>query len=286
MSTESSYPSKLRVLNRRATWPCWRHGTPAAMGSWNPRGWHCKVRITPPSCRSTVHAGSAAAAGFRGLAGKTSGALFAGVVSKHRSALPWPPGTLVAAFAGIQQASRRDSALPWPRAWHGLGAICPPRRPGGGVQPIAFTVGIGAAELRLAQIAARFLHASPIGLPFDSASIDVACLVGLLETAPDPQAVVDEIYRVLKPGGKVLTLTPACYDVDYWQRMLFWWNRFFPRPAPAAWDRIAVFGAFAEAHVWAFRRTSHSQTSSAPGGCAACLAWLPMPMLERTLDEF
>ena len=33
--------------------------------------------------------------------------------------------------------------------------------------------------------------------------------------------MIEEVYRVLKPGGKVLAVTPAYYDVDYWVRTLF-----------------------------------------------------------------
>ena len=35
------------------------------------------------------------------------------------------------------------------------------------------------------------------------------------------------MYRVLKPGGKVLAVTPAYYDIDYWRRTLFFWHRWF-----------------------------------------------------------
>src|SRR5262249_57247727 len=66
----------------------------------------------------------------------------------------------------------------------------------------------------------RFLHSAADALPLETASIDVACLSSML---PDPSNadVVDEVYRVLKPGGKVLVVTPAKYDVHYWSRVCF-----------------------------------------------------------------
>src|SRR5262249_18221698 len=50
----------------------------------------------------------------------------------------------------------------------------------------------------------RFLAARPSCLPLEASSIDVVSLSGLLDEVADPQAVVGEVYRVLKPGGKVL----------------------------------------------------------------------------------
>jgi SAM-dependent methyltransferase len=65
-----------------------------------------------------------------------------------------------------------------------------------------------------------FLHASPHALPIESSSIDVACVTGLLQEAADPAGIVEEVYRVLKPGGKVLAVVPAYYDIEYWARLL------------------------------------------------------------------
>ena len=45
-------------------------------------------------------------------------------------------------------------------------------------------------------------------LPFKDNSIDVVMNLAVLEHVPDPQTVVLEIYRVLKPGGKIFTFFP------------------------------------------------------------------------------
>jgi len=45
-------------------------------------------------------------------------------------------------------------------------------------------------------------------LPLEDASVDVVMDLSLLEHVPDPAAIVDEIYRVLKPGGVVYTDAP------------------------------------------------------------------------------
>ena len=66
-----------------------------------------------------------------------------------------------------------------------------------------------------------FLHAAPAVLPLESSSIDVACLSGLEYESTAPSELLDEVYRVLKPGGKVLAVVPARYDVVFWSR---WWR--------------------------------------------------------------
>jgi len=54
-------------------------------------------------------------------------------------------------------------------------------------------------------------------IPLPDASVDVACLSGVLHEAADPQAVVREVHRVLRPGGKVLAVVPAKYSIDWWR---------------------------------------------------------------------
>jgi ubiquinone/menaquinone biosynthesis C-methylase UbiE len=80
-------------------------------------------------------------------------------------------------------------------------------------------------NFQLRGLQGRFLHSAPSALPLASSSIDVACISGLLQDVAEPQAVVEEVFRVLKPGGKVIAVTPAKYDVDYWRNTVFFWQR-------------------------------------------------------------
>ncbi|HZZ78053.1 MAG TPA: class I SAM-dependent methyltransferase [Gemmataceae bacterium] len=82
-------------------------------------------------------------------------------------------------------------------------------------------------NFRLRNLDGRFVKADPKCLPLEPSSIDVVCISSLHHGIDEPEKVVDEVYRVLKPGGKVLAVTPAYYDVDYWVRTLFFWNRWF-----------------------------------------------------------
>ena len=108
--------------------------------------------------------------------------------------------------------------------------------------PAQSQLGLVKRNFELRGLTGRFVHASPSALPMETASIDVACLVGLLEIAPEPAAVIDEVYRVLKPGGKVFAVTPACFDVEFWQRCVFFWNRWLNDRGMARDDALRFSG--------------------------------------------
>ena len=74
-------------------------------------------------------------------------------------------------------------------------------------------------------LSGRFVSADPTRLPLDSNSVDVACLSSLYHGIDHPEAVIDEVFRVLKPGGKVLAVTSARFDVDFWFDTLFFGYR-------------------------------------------------------------
>ncbi len=53
-------------------------------------------------------------------------------------------------------------------------------------------------------------------LPFLDNFFDIVVLEWVLEHLENPQEVFDEIYRVLKPGGKVIFLTPNVWNYNVW----------------------------------------------------------------------
>lgn len=97
-------------------------------------------------------------------------------------------------------------------------------------------------NFELRGLGGRFLTAHPAGLPLDSASIDVACLTDLLGEVEEPQRVVEEVYRVLKPGGKVVAVAPARYDVDYWSSLLLPWRAWGRTGPPGRDTRFSARG--------------------------------------------
>lgn len=50
---------------------------------------------------------------------------------------------------------------------------------------------------------------SGMALPFADASFDVVCLFDAIEHIPDDRKVLEEVHRVLKPGGVVFLSVPA-----------------------------------------------------------------------------
>jgi ubiquinone/menaquinone biosynthesis C-methylase UbiE len=130
-----------------------------------------------------------------------------------------------------------------------------------------------------------FLHANPRAIPLESASIDVVCVTNLLQDISDPPAVIDEIYRVLKPGGKVLAVTPARFDIDFWRRRFLPWQVWLRRrrsiisPCATFGSRQLrhLFGRFVESHVY----KRHLRRAEVPH----LWRWMPHPLLERLLGR-
>jgi SAM-dependent methyltransferase len=106
-------------------------------------------------------------------------------------------------------------------------------------------------------LSARFAKLDGPRLPFDDARFDVVSWNALYEpTEPDP-ARIDELFRVLKAGGKLIGLFPARYDSAFWQKLVLplerlWWRR-PPDPATApkttGRDLRRAFGRFTDHRV-------------------------------------
>jgi SAM-dependent methyltransferase len=130
-----------------------------------------------------------------------------------------------------------------------------------------------------------FVHADPCSIPVEAASIDVVCLQGLLAESANPAAVVQEVYRVLKPGGKVLALAPARYDIAYWQRRFLPWTGWFLQPTQthrlsggfSAGALRQLFARFVEPRVY----KRHLRRGEVPH----VWRWMPHPVLERLLGR-
>jgi SAM-dependent methyltransferase len=133
----------------------------------------------------------------------------------------------------------------------------------------------------------RFVHAVPTQLPLETSSVDVVCLSSLHHGIDNREAVVEEVYRVLKPGGKVLAVTPARYDVDFWARRCFFWSRWL-RPEKrravihsahraSALELHRIFGRFTEHRV----RKRQLRRSELPH----VWRWLPLAVMSRLMGR-
>ncbi len=141
-------------------------------------------------------------------------------------------------------------------------------------------------NFELRGLGGRFLQAEPRGLPLASASIDVACISSLLQEVAQPQILIDEVYRVLKPGGKVLAVTPARYDVDFWFRTIFFWYHWFKKSEPpvatagapmSGCDLRRLFHRFVEHRVYQ-RQLRRSEVPYV-------WRWLPVNLLARLMGR-
>lgn len=141
-------------------------------------------------------------------------------------------------------------------------------------------------NFELRGLTGRFVHALAGSLPVENASIDVVCWSSLLHEVGDPQRVVDEIYRVLKPGGKVLAVTPARYDVDYWSGWCCPWRRWFASATAAVTARPLRFSRRELRRLfWRFTEQRihkrHLRRAETPHLCRL----IPMSVLERLMGR-
>jgi SAM-dependent methyltransferase len=95
---------------------------------------------------------------------------------------------------------------------------------GGRIQPYRVLLGARCARY-VALDVRRTLLVDVIGqgecLPFPARQFDLIFCTQVLEYVPHPQRVVNEIYRVLKPGGHLLLSAPAVFprdsETEYWR---------------------------------------------------------------------
>lgn len=65
-----------------------------------------------------------------------------------------------------------------------------------------------------------FIHHDAETLPFPDASFDVVYSNGVIHHTPNTQRVVDEIFRVLRPGGRVIIMVYAENSLHYWRNLV------------------------------------------------------------------
>lgn len=87
---------------------------------------------------------------------------------------------------------------------------------------------LSAGHLELAQenfalrgLKGTFVLHDAESLPFDDASFDVVYSNGVLHHTPNTRSVVQEIYRVLKPGGRAIVMMYAENSLHYWRNLVW-----------------------------------------------------------------
>jgi SAM-dependent methyltransferase len=89
-------------------------------------------------------------------------------------------------------------------------------------------VDLAAGHLRLAEenfrlrgLRGRFIHHDAESLPFSENSFDLVYSHGVLHHTPNTAAVVREIYRVLRPGGRAIVMVYAENSWHYWRKLVW-----------------------------------------------------------------
>jgi SAM-dependent methyltransferase len=143
--------------------------------------------------------------------------------------------------------------------------------------PQQMHLGLIRRNFELRGLSARFLHADCRNLPLTDGSVDVVCYSAMAEEPQRPEVPVEEIFRVLKPGGKVAALLPA--------RAPAWW-RWLTAGTMQPVQRIGfgtrqsrqLFPQFENHRLW--RR--HLRRRHLVWPCR----WLPRTLLERLIGGF
>jgi SAM-dependent methyltransferase len=134
-------------------------------------------------------------------------------------------------------------------------------------------------------LSAEFAALDTPFLPFADGAFDVVTWNSLYDTEKPNPVRVNELFRVLKPGGKLIGLFPARFDTAFWQDVLIplqrlWWRR-PPDPATApkttASELRRVFAQFGEHRI----SKRHLRRGELPH------AWriLPLVLLERLIGR-
>jgi SAM-dependent methyltransferase len=129
------------------------------------------------------------------------------------------------------------------------------------------------------------IHVDLDRMPFHSSSFDLAYINGLHPFSVPWPVILGELFRVLKPGGKLFGLFPARFDVRYWQIKFLPFLKFVrpavlaPGTAPGTSSRElrGEMTQFEQIAIW--RR--HIQRSELP------LIWrfMPISIIERLMGH-
>ncbi len=74
-------------------------------------------------------------------------------------------------------------------------------------------------NLSLRGLEAEFIHHDAEELPFEDDSFDLVYTNGVIHHTPNTRKVVEEIYRILKPGGRVIAMVYAENSLQYWVKL-------------------------------------------------------------------
>jgi ubiquinone/menaquinone biosynthesis C-methylase UbiE len=134
-----------------------------------------------------------------------------------------------------------------------------------------------SAKLRAYGLPGDTMQADAERLPLRAESVDVAYSWGVIHHTPDTQACVDELYRVLRPGGKLILMLYSKHGWWYYRILWHWLLLSLLRAPVLAWVAQRLLGARRDrVERWAtlyrrdpralFARLVARETDTAPSG--------------------
>lgn len=150
--------------------------------------------------------------------------------------------------------------------------------------PISELLQLCRRQFDLRGLRAEFCHTPLSALPSRTDTVDVVCLSGLSGPLDLTSGVVDEIYRVLRPGGKLIAIVPALRSVGYWQKWLMPWVRFFQghkKPSDQAYTSRKACELLSRFRSHQILKR-HLRRSDLPH----LWRWMLLPMAERWMGQF
>jgi ubiquinone/menaquinone biosynthesis C-methylase UbiE len=76
-------------------------------------------------------------------------------------------------------------------------------------------------NFHLRGLTGEFVHGDAENMPFADGTFDVVYSNGVIHHTPNTARVVDEMYRVLKPGGRVIIMVYAENSLHYWRNLFY-----------------------------------------------------------------
>jgi len=70
-----------------------------------------------------------------------------------------------------------------------------------------------------------FKFADVMQLPFENESFDIVTISFGIRNVSEPEAGLRELFRVLKPGGRLLVLEFGSYNESWWLKLFGWYSR-------------------------------------------------------------
>ena len=75
-------------------------------------------------------------------------------------------------------------------------------------------------NFRLRGLEGKFIHGDAETIPFDDNSFDIVYSNGVIHHTPNTEQVIDHMYRVLRPGGRVIVMVYAQSSLHYWRNIV------------------------------------------------------------------